>query len=369
MVRFVYEVKEQMAGLETLKKIYRNALSLKTRRRIALLRNRGKRQLRLVIGSLSASCRVCRGKNVLAFESSGTADLPFPLFICRDCHFIFVHPIPDLSNVYSYHEMPQFGLGQHIWNDHFLGAINKLSHAKKSLLEIGFGDGSFIRLAHEDGWNVHGLDVSPLFVEHAQHKLALPNIRQGTIEESDYPDESFDVIAAFNYIEHVPDPRNTLKHLRRILRADGLLVLLCPNLSGIYHSVAPEIFGGTEPLNISWVPPMHLSYFNKENFERLLESEGFKVIADESHLTSYLWLQHAAVLGPEVTNLKLQKLIAEIEEARKSNNDAALFECRERITDLLRQRMLWVMLQDLINLEPALGAENAVLYMSRKASQ
>jgi 2-polyprenyl-3-methyl-5-hydroxy-6-metoxy-1,4-benzoquinol methylase len=350
------------------KSIYRNNLSIETKQKLARLRARAKRGVRGVIGSLSVRCHVCRSKNVLRFSNPATAHLAFPLFICRDCNFIFVHPVPDLSGVYSYSDVPEFGEGESLWNARFLESIEKYAQPKGSLLEIGFGDASFLKLAHERGWEVHGVDLSPLFVRHASETLGLPNIKEGTIEGAGFPDNSFDVIAAFNFIEHVPDPLETLKLLRRLLRPEGTLALLCPNLSGIYHLVAPEIFNGQEPLNISWVPPMHLSYFNKSNFKRLLESAGFAIVADESHLTSDLWLQHRVTLGPQVTDEKLEQLLAEIRDAKRSGGNGQVGRYRARISSLLRDRMMWTMISDLMKLEPALGAENAVLYLSRKAN-
>ncbi|PYS46245.1 MAG: hypothetical protein DMF68_19800 [Acidobacteria bacterium] len=261
------------------------------------------------------------------------------------------------------------GAGEVVWNTSFLESINKQAAAKGKLLEIGFGDASFLNLAHKDGWDVHGLEISLLCVRHASETLGLPNIREGRIEEAGYAAESFDVIAAFNFIEHVPDPGETLKLLRRLLRPEGLLVLLCPNLSGIYHLVAPELFNGQEPLNISWVPPMHLSYFNKSNFRRLLESAGFVVVADESRLTTDLWLQHRARIEPEVTEEKFEQLISEMTDAEKSAGERNVDEYRARIVGLLRDRMMWTMLSDVMRLESVMEAENAVLYISRKASQ
>src|SRR5262245_62854838 len=50
------------------------------------------------------------------------------------------------------------------------------SHYRKSgrLLDVGCGLGSFMTLAHEHGFDVCGVDVSPHAVEHVRERLALP---------------------------------------------------------------------------------------------------------------------------------------------------------------------------------------------------
>lgn len=356
---------EQLQGY--LKKVYRSAFSDEARQRILRLRSKAKRGVRGLIGSFTVRCQVCRSRNVLRYKDSSADHIAFALFICRDCGFIFVHPVPDLSNVYSYTDVPELGEGEEVWNADFLKAIESRAERKGKLLEIGFGNAQFLKLAHESGWEVYGVDLSPLFVEHARSQLQLPNIAHGTIEEMAFADEQFDVVAAFNFIEHVPDLRATLKEIRRILRPGGTLALLCPNISGIYHKVGPELFGGRDPLDISWVPPMHLSYFNKSNFKKLLESAGFEVTSDESHLTTSLWLQHQVTVGPDVTERKLEQLLDEIRASGNQRGRSKADAFHKRIVALLRERMIWAMISDLIKLEAALGAECAILYISRKA--
>lgn len=311
-------------------------------------------------------CDVCSSRRISRYRNPIVAQLPYRFFQCKNCDFIYVYPKPDPINVYSDSEVVEMGAEKTEWNDHYLQSIEKYRPQKGHLLEIGFGDAGFLKLAHQHGWNVHGLELSAPCVRHARHTLTLPNIEKGTIKNVQYPDHYFDVVAAFNFIEHVPDLHDTLRRIRRILRPNGLLMLLCPNISGLVHLLIPELFGINDPLGISWVPPMHLSYFNKNNFRQLLENSGFRVIADASNGTESLWLQHKVTFGPEVTNSKLEQLLAEIQQSRIATGQARVAKYWERIVEVFRQRLVWDMISGIMPLEAALGSENAILYIAEK---
>jgi 2-polyprenyl-3-methyl-5-hydroxy-6-metoxy-1,4-benzoquinol methylase len=285
--------------------------------------------------------------------------------LCKDCDFIFVRPTPDPSTYYAEAGMPDLGAG--VWNRHYLESIEKHSAGTGKLLEIGFGDAGFLKMAHDKGWEVYGADLNKSQVRHATEALKLPNIACGTIEELGYSPEYFDVVAAFNFIEHVPDPRATLQSIWRIVRPGGLVILLCPNISGIYHLLIQDIFPDSDPLNLTWVPPDHVGYFNKRNLKLLIENAGFRVVGDESHRTSDLWRQHEMTIGPKVTEAKLRQLLAEINSSLSPAGEARVAVYRDRILKLLLERMCWAMVSDIMELEPALGAENAILFVGQKS--
>lgn len=330
------------------------------------LRNKSQSLRQRLKHRFTGRCHVCLGRNFGRYSNPVVARLPFSFYLCKQCGFIFALPPSNLSEVYAETTMAEFGEGETTWNRHYLDSINKYSNTPGKLLEIGFGNGSFLKLAHEEGWKVYGAELSASLVNSAREELRLPNIELGTIEELNYPEGFFDVVAGFNFIEHVPDPKGTLEGLRRILKPSGLVVLMCPNISGIYHLLMPEILADNDPLKISWVPPHHLSYFNKTNLKLLLENSGFTVVGDESHLMSSLWRQFEVNIGPQVTDAKFQQLVSEISDSSSPKGDARVEQYRAAIKSLIVERMTWTMLADLSKLEPLLGSEVGVLLLGKK---
>jgi 2-polyprenyl-3-methyl-5-hydroxy-6-metoxy-1,4-benzoquinol methylase len=315
---------------------------------------------------LNGRCNACRGRNIVRYKNPLMPPLAFTLYTCRDCGFIFVAPPPDISDEYAEHTTAEFGEGEVVWNTRYLEAIEKYVGRKGRLLEVGFGNASFLQLAHAGGWEVYGAELSVPLVRHASEELGLPNIKLGSVEESGYPDNFFDAVAAFNFIEHVPDPRTTLQAMLRVLRPSGIVALTCPNISGIYHLLMPEILADNDPLKITWIPPHHVNYFNKSTLRTLLEDVGFVFVADESHRTNVLWQQFEVSTGPKVTGEKLRRLLAEIQASDAPKGEARVAAYREEVKKLILERMTWTMLSDLIEIEPILGAEGGILLLGKK---
>jgi len=65
------------------------------------------------------------------------------------------------------------------------------------------------------------------------------NVVKGTLEEAHYPDNYFDVITMNHVFEHVYNPSDTMKELKRILKPNGTLIIAVPN----YNSLVYKIFG------------------------------------------------------------------------------------------------------------------------------
>ena len=71
-------------------------------------------------------------------------------------------------------------------------------------------------------------------------------------------------------IEHVTDPEAALKNAYRLLDDDGVLWLSTPN----FESSFTRMKKFTDAM---WLEPSHISYFNYNGLEALLEKCGFTV--------------------------------------------------------------------------------------------
>jgi SAM-dependent methyltransferase len=303
----------------------------------------------------TGKCNVCGLKELSAFE---VAAFPaFDFYRCGACEYVFVWPPPDTAHSAYYEavEMPDFG--DPVWNREWLKAIEAYAGHKGRLLELGFGDAAFLKLAYAEGWETYGAELSVPLVGRASEELKLPNIHLGTLESMNR-EEFFDVVCGYSFLEHVPDPRRMLEEIFRSLRRGGVVAVVVPNLAGIYHRLAAEVLGPNDPLKITWCPPDHLSYFNKKNLRMLFDSVGFTDVRDESRLTARLWLQFGPQIGPEVTSERLKQLSS---ENRRDGDDH-----REEVKKLIVERMTWQMLTDLVELEAALGAEGGVFLLARR---
>lgn len=97
------------------------------------------------------------------------------------------------------------------------------------LLDVGCSCGFFIGTALQAGFDAHGIEFSETAVAAADDYIR-PRITIGNVDEwMPEEEQKFDVVTAFDIIEHSHDPLALLRKLRTVLRDEGLIVLAAPD--------------------------------------------------------------------------------------------------------------------------------------------
>jgi SAM-dependent methyltransferase len=107
-------------------------------------------------------------------------------------------------------------------------AVLDLVHAGPgvSILEVGCGGGTALRLAAERGADVTALDAAPAFVDIVRRRVPGADVRVGDLQFLPYDAESFDAVLGFNSFQYAADPSAALAEVQRVLRPGGLLAML-----------------------------------------------------------------------------------------------------------------------------------------------
>lgn len=137
------------------------------------------------------------------------------------------------------------------------------------VLEVGCGSGEFLHRMHKLGWEGTGLDFDEKAIEHAKTLYG----SSGTFLHSDltgakFADNSFDAVTMNHVIEHVPDPVELLKEVRRVLKPGGKFVAATPNISSFGHGKFHDCWRGLET-------PRHLQIFSPEALQQSGRDAGF----------------------------------------------------------------------------------------------
>ncbi len=131
---------------------------------------------------------------------------------------------------------------------------------KGRMLDVGCGGGGVLKLAEECGWQAEGVDFDPDAVANARRKGL--SVREGSLEDQHYPENSFDLVLMSHVIEHVHDPLGTLREIHRVLRPGGTLAVTTPNASSWGHRHFGRDWRGLEP-------PRHLQIFSSPNLREI----------------------------------------------------------------------------------------------------
>lgn len=150
------------------------------------------------------------------------------------------------------------------------------------LLEVGSGSGDQLALMRRLGWEAEGVDFDPFAVQAATSK-GLP-VRLGTLAEQAFPECHFDAIYMSHVIEHVHDPVGLLRECRRLLRADGVLVAVTPNVQSWGHR-----HFGPDWLHLD--PPRHLMLFSAGTLLTVARKAGLAVtsLRRSAHCSAHMW--------------------------------------------------------------------------------
>jgi 2-polyprenyl-3-methyl-5-hydroxy-6-metoxy-1,4-benzoquinol methylase len=180
------------------------------------------------------------------------------------------------------------------WLARFLSHIPSIARARAleifdlpptqagTLLDVGCGNGKFIRQMRSLGWDASGVDPDPAAV--AQGLRAGLNVFQGSIIDLP-PDPRYDVITLNHVIEHVPDPIFLLAECkRRLIPFTGRIMIMTPNLNSLGHRWFGRFWRGLEI-------PRHLMLFSSAALTKCVSRAGLTVksLSTETRLARMIY--------------------------------------------------------------------------------
>jgi 2-polyprenyl-3-methyl-5-hydroxy-6-metoxy-1,4-benzoquinol methylase len=139
-------------------------------------------------------------------------------------------------------------------------------NAGRKLLDIGSGNGDFLKTATDIGWEARGVESDVIAAGQAQSRGLRTTV--GRFEEIDLPEREFDVVTLSHVIEHVHDPVGMLRKALRLLKPGGLMWIATPNLDGAGHAHFGSRWIGLDS-------PRHLVLFNRASLLLALARAGF----------------------------------------------------------------------------------------------
>jgi 2-polyprenyl-3-methyl-5-hydroxy-6-metoxy-1,4-benzoquinol methylase len=274
------------------------------------------------------SCAFC-GSADSAFERNVAG---YALERCRKCGLVFVNPQPTnegiaklythkkdtawLIQLYARIACPSI-LAQY---EEKLDRLERTLPGRGRILDFACAAGYFFEQAAKRGWDAHGSDLGEWTFAAAEAR-GLKNLHVGTLRDLNFPDGHFDVVHAAQVFEHLPNPKEDLAELTRILRPGGLLYIDVPN-----YRTLPIMLGKDDyVLN---TPPQHVNYFTPRTLSALVRSAGYESI----EITSSGGLKWENLLGRSISS--------DIVDAYKPANETPAPASPTRVSPLTRVKRI-----------------------------
>ncbi len=226
-------------------------------------------------------CPYCEGVSVHLLSSldvnrRSTPD-SFDYYKCSGCDLIFLDPRPDdMSPFYKniYTPIPET-LSQ-------LRAIAKTEEYRMEpilkykkcgkLLEIGPWIGIFSCNAKDAGFAVTAIEMDPQCVDFLRNVVGVQAVQSSDPAAAmNAMDQTFDVIALWHSLEHLPNPWVVLQKAAERLAPGGILLIAVPNIESYEFSV----------LNAAWMhldAPRHLFFYTARSLEKLCSANGLETL-------------------------------------------------------------------------------------------
>ncbi|MCP5230844.1 MAG: methyltransferase domain-containing protein [Zoogloeaceae bacterium] len=238
------------------------------------------------IQELLATCPGCGGADLV--EESDRNDI----YSCNTCGLIFTNPRPSEQFVqqnyceggyYANFKPDDNWLG--MWRRR-IARVTRCVPGGGRVLDVSAGIGTGLMLLREQGYEIHGSELSTEAIGRAKSLYGI-DLTRGYIEDLTFPPAHFDAITLWHVFEHLPYPARSLPRLVEMLKPGGHLIIAVPNNSQGRLALRPGKWSLSRARRLeALVDPVpyeqtfseiHMIHFTPASLRHILENAGLEV--------------------------------------------------------------------------------------------
>ena len=217
-------------------------------------------------------CRLCKSKKIRLIKHGVRDNSDIDVYKCQKCGLEFLSQFNQADEQFYTNGQMHSTYEVDCWLNHT--QIDDKRRVKsllpliknKKVLDFGTGNGGFLIYSKDIVESVVGYEIDLSLREHYEkHNL---NVAQNL----DFLKDKFDVITMFHVLEHIKEPENVLKNLKKYFNKKGRLIIEVPNsndaLLTIYKNEAFKNY-------TYW--SCHLFVYNATNLKTILKNSGYKI--------------------------------------------------------------------------------------------
>ena len=151
----------------------------------------------------------------------------------------------------------------------FYNKLSRYLSPGSKVLDVGCGDGSFLKLAKKQ-FTCAGIEISEYLATLARKQGDI-KVLVGDFLITDFANEKYDGITLISLLEHLDGPMQAIKKCFDPLNEGGVLLMKTVNYGCLNRRIKKESWTGFRP-------PDHITYFTPSNLRRFLKKIGFSKI-------------------------------------------------------------------------------------------
>ncbi len=235
------------------------------------------------------ACNLCGSDEAVPYAMRLGEGSPYVLHRrrvrCRKCGLVYSDPQATEETLKHYYEL--------VYNatlPNQVSRIQKLTTQYRSFwtglservepgrfLDVGCNTGHLLSVGEDFGWEVYGVDLSPVAIRFGREELGLKNLQLSDLHGACYPDDFFDYVHLWHVLEHVLDPSSLLEEIHRILKPGKELLVGVPCVTDpMYYALRFRYILAGKPTPIS-SDNAHTFEFTPSTLKMMLEKTGFDV--------------------------------------------------------------------------------------------
>src|SRR6266850_6756917 len=218
---------------------------------------------------------------------------------CRQCDLVFVNPTFDeahYTQVYAsqaYQDIVRdLGINSHEYRVGRFGTERVRMMADHlrvpdgqppRYLDVGCSTGFVVEAAREQRWDAIGIDLNPSAIEYGRTRGL--DLRTVALEDAGFAPRTFDAVSLFDVLEHLLEPRRTLRACADLLAPGGILFLYVPN----FDSASRLLMGANA--HFIW-PTHHLNYYTPATIRDLVLRHSLTpelIVTEGLDIEDYIW--------------------------------------------------------------------------------
>ena len=145
------------------------------------------------------------------------------------------------------------------------------------LLDVGCGFGYFLNLARSEGYEVQGVEVASALAAEARSRYGI-FVLPTALHDAPTATDAYDVVTAWDVLEHCPEPRAALADIVLRLKRGGILLVQVPDYSFAGRDLPAAFLSRYVDRMYPMSPAQHALHYTPEALTVLLESHGAEVI-------------------------------------------------------------------------------------------